>query len=338
MKENRKKNLIIISYWIAIGIMVWFSRDKEMPVSERLLSLICFCLISILISISFSKTLFRQTIRSKKTMPFIFKFCLMTFCMNIGLFFMYKLFCLLEYKSVFASDYYLTETLPFMRGLGQSIPGMLAANIIFCVILLYYEYSVLQKANLESRLKVLHAQINPHFMFNVLNYLHVLMQKDTDLASALLLKYSDTLRYQLYSAKKETVNLDREIRFLKDFIDVEKFRWEDKLDVRCTWIIEDPNKELPPLLFIPLIENAFKHVSRSTFNKGYITIFFEQKGNMISLEVENSKSDNAVKKTKSTGIGLHNLKARLEIHFGNLYSLTAKETDYTYTSKLIMFT
>lgn len=335
MKENTKKNLIIASYWTLIGILVWFSQGREMSFVERISSFFFFVIITILISIFFSKILFTKTIHNQKTVPLVFKFFAMTLCMAISLILMGKFFKLLFDKGIFnSSNYY--ETLPFIQAVGEAMPGMIAANLVFCVILLYYEYSVLQQTNLEAQLKLLHAQINPHFMFNVLNYLHVLMQKDTELASTLLLKYSDVLRYQLYSGKKGTVKLDQEIQFLKDFIDVEKFRWEDKLDVKCSWTMDNPNKDIPPLLFIPFIENAFKYVSRSTDKKGYIQIIFEQKGNLISLEVENSKSDKPVKK-KSTGIGLENIKARLDILFGHRYSLTIKEESNIYLVKLKMY-
>lgn len=319
---------------MGITILVLITRDETMPIVERLLSCLCFVIMSILVSISFSKTLFKKTVRSKKTAPFILKFVLMTLCLAVGYQLMNKVFCFAEYKGLFNSTYFLDNNISFLQALGESIPGIMSANIIFCVILLYYEYSQLQNANLEFQLKILHAQINPHFMFNVLNYLHVLMQKDTDLASDLLLKYSDVLRYQLYSGKRDVVKLDQEIQFLKDFIDVEKFRWEDKLDVNCSWIIENPHMDIPPLLLIPFIENAFKHVSRSTFNKGFINIAFEQKGCMVYLEVENSKSDKPVKKNTSTGIGLKNIKARLDLLYGQYYSLIIKETESVYLSKL----
>lgn len=307
-----------------------------MPLVERFFCFLCFCAITIVTSICFSKTLFRKTIQSQKTVPFLVKFIAMVAFMTVGFFFMEKLFSFLELKGFFNSTYYSMENSPDIERMGDTIPGLIAGNMVFCVILLYYEYSILQQTNLESQLKLLHAQINPHFMFNVLNYLHVLMQKDTDLASTLLLKYSDVLRYQLYSGKKGTVKLDQEIQFLKDFIDVEKFRWEDKLEVTCSWTMDNPNKDIPPLLLMPFIENAFKHVSRSAYNKGFIHILFEQKNNQIYLEVENSKSDKPVKK-KSTGIGLENIKARLQILYGQRYSLTIKESDTVYLVKLKLY-
>ncbi|MDF9831235.1 histidine kinase [Parabacteroides sp. PF5-6] len=303
---------------------------------QRFFCFLCFCAITIIIAISFSKTLFQKTIRSQKTVPFVVKFIAMVTLMAVGLLLVEKAFYILEIKGFFNSTYYSVENIPDIKRVGDMIPGLIACNLVFCVVLLYYEYTVLQQTNLEAQLKLLHAQINPHFMFNVLNYLYVLMQKDTDLASTLLLKYSDVLRYQLYSGEKGTVKLDQEIQFLKDFIDVEKFRWEDKLDVACSWTMDNPNKDIPPLLLMPFVENAFKHVSRSPSNKGFIHILFEQKNNQLYLDIENSRSDKPVKK-KSTGIGLENVKARLEILYGQRYSLTIKESDALYQVKLKLY-
>jgi LytS/YehU family sensor histidine kinase len=247
-----------------------------------------------------------------------------------------KLFFHFEIRGFLISEEIRSNKQTLTGQLLDDIPGAMAVSLILCGILLYYEYSNLQKALLESQLQVLHAQINPHFMFNVLNYIHVLMQKDTELASELLLKYSDTLRYQLYSGKQEVVKLEQEVTFLKNFIDVEKFRWEDKLDVVCTWHIENGNKEIPPLILIPFIENAFKHVSRSTDEKGFIYINLEQRKNILSLKVENSKSNKTIKKGKEGGIGLENIKKRLDIHYGEKYSLTVKDLDTIFFLQLII--
>lgn len=118
-------------------------------------------------------------------------------------------------------------------------------------------------------MEILKIQINPHFMFNVLNHIHVLMQKDVELASSLLLQYSDILRYQLYRAKEEQVGLWQEVEFLKNYIEVEKLRWRGKLEVTTRWEITDAACPLAPLLMITFIENAFKHVSRSDTEKGF---------------------------------------------------------------------
>lgn len=202
----------------------------------------------------------------------------------------------------------------------------------------YKENMELHKILAESQLKTLQAQINPHFMFNVLNHIDILMRKDVVLASDLLLKYSEILRYQLYSGEKEQITIVEEIDFLKSFIEVEKIRWKDKLNVTCSWNIDNNDFTLPPLLLIIFIENAFKHVSRSTSKKGYITIKLEQKDDVIQLNIENSKSiiENIPK--SNSGIGLENIKKRLSLLYPKKHSLTITDSALIYYTKLIIRT
>ena len=119
----------------------------------------------------------------------------------------------------------------------------------------------LHEALVESQLKILQQQISPHFMFNVLNHINILMQEDINLASSLLIRYSKILRYQLDSDKNSKVSIGQEVQFLKDFIEIEKVRWGNELTINCSWKIEDNQKAFPALLLITFIENAFKHAN-----------------------------------------------------------------------------
>jgi len=311
-------------------ILIWFGNDIDMPFVERLLSFLCFAGVSGLISLSFSKTLFNKTVTTGKPFPFVLKFVGLTICLLVSYGLLSGAFYFLEVNQIFHSTYFIEGRQSFFQNLVDGLAGLISANLLFCGILLYYKYSELRNMNLKYHLQILHAQINPHFMFNVLNHIYILMQKDVDKASTLLLKYSDTLRYQLYSGKKGMVTLDKEVHFLKDYIDVEKFRWEGKLDVTTSWDIENSNKEIPPLLLVTFVENAFKHVSRSGKDKGYIDIELVQKGNQLYLKVENSKSEVSGKKDKDSGIGLENAKTRLNILYPKNHSLQIEnnKTDY----------
>ena len=196
----------------------------------------------------------------------------------------------------------------------------------------------LQRKLADSQLQTLQAQINPHFMFNVLNYINVLINKDTELASDLLVKYADILRYQLYSSKNETNELSQEVLFLKKFIEIERLRWQDKLDVQCHWSIENPQFRIAPLLLIVLVENAFKHVSRSVLQKGYIRLSLKQEGATLQFEIENSviRTEISVEKANS-GIGLNNLKERLRILYPYKHShIRIDEQANTYKTQLIL--
>jgi len=208
-------------------------------------------------------------------------------------------------------------------------------SITMCGLRFLFEYIKSQEIIHEYQLRTLQHQFTPHFMFNVLNHIHVLMESDIEIASSLLIKYSEILRYQLYNGEKESVNLKEEIQFLKDFIAVEKLRWDDKVTVTTEWKVEDENIEIPSLLFITFIENAFKHVSRSNLEKGFVYLNFEQKGGHIDFDIKNSKS--LIEKRKNySGLGLKNIKERLQILYHNKHELSIEETNSVFHVKLIL--
>jgi hypothetical protein len=337
MDRKSTKYWIIIIYWTAITSLLGVSFREETGLLENLLNCICFAVASIVVTLPFANKLFVRTLHKHKTVSFLIRFVCMSLFLTVIYTMLTELFFQQGVPGFLTCEHFISDEHTFLGQLLEGLPGTLSISFILCGILLYDEYWKLQKTLLESQLQSLHAQINPHFMFNVLNYIHVLMRKNTELASELLLKYSDTLRYQLYSGKKEFVKLEQEVVFLKNYIDVEKFRWEDKLDVFCNWYIENGNMEIPPLILIPFIENAFKHVSRSSEEKGFILTTLEQRKGMLSLKIENSKSNKPARKRKEGGIGLENVRKRLYIHYGERFSLTVKDMDTTYFTQLLIF-
>lgn len=274
--------------------------------------------------------------KQRKVKPFILQF--FSLSLVVGLVFLgyINLFYHLEKTGFFPVSYYFDLSALQPYAFFVPVSAGIILNITICGLRFFLEYIKSQKRLAEYQLRTLQHQVTPHFMFNVLNHIHVLMQTDVDLASDLLIKYSEILRYQLYNGDKRSVTLEQDIQFLRDFIAVEKIRWEDKLTVACSWKIVNPKKEIPALLFITFIENAFKHVSKSDFEKGYININFEQTGNTVSLEVENSKSTLPTRKVNKGGLGLKNIKERLEILYFEKYNLIINETENDYQTKLVI--
>jgi two-component system LytT family sensor kinase len=212
----------------------------------------------------------------------------------------------------------------------------LFVNFGFCGLRFQKESMKLHEALIESQLQILQQQISPHFMFNVLNHINILMVEDVNLASSLLIKYSKILRYQLHSDKSRKVSMAEEIQFLKDFIDIEKVRWGNELSINCSWKVEDRTREFPPLLLITFVENAFKHVSRGVSDMAYVNIAFEQVDNIVCLKIENSKSNIHRVKDSVSGLGLENVKKRLEILYADEFQLSIKESEAIYSTKLII--
>ena len=170
---------------------------------------------------------------------------------------------------------------------------------------------------LENELKYLRSQIQPHFFFNTLNNLYSLTIDKSDKAPDLILKLSDLMKYFLYETGKEFQTLENEISHIKDYIEIEKLRYDENLKVN--FYINSKTKKVivKPLILIPLVENAFKHGARNSKKNGYITIDLNATSNLLDFRIENS-FEKPTKKIKAQigGIGLTNLKKRLDLNYG----------------------
>lgn len=323
---------IVILSWTVIVFLLWLQYIHLSTLFEATLMLIVLIPV-IFVSHILTNVWLPKAIQRKIMRIFVFQFVGTTFFIAFLLAVSYQLMRWAETEGYFPHSTLLADKNTLLIDFLFAIPSTLVINFGFCGLRFLYEHMKLQKAHLETQLQVLQSQINPHFMFNILNHIHILMQTDVDLASSLLLQYADILRYQLYNGKNEFVKLEQEIQFLKNFIEIEKVRWGNKINVSCTWEMEDREKQIPPLLFIAFVENAFKHVSRSSSKQNYIKISFVQKEKRICLDVENSKSNISLKSNDS-GLGLENLKNRLDILYHEDYKLSIEETGSIYRSIL----
>lgn len=346
MKKYQLKsfNSVFFLLWIIIAGIIWAVDDSNYPfLFQKILSAIALLGTLIVTTHLLCNRILSGAIL-KNRMPLIVCWIfLMAITQSILLSLFLEGFYLLESHGILPLSENSENKELFLAEVFGFLPLTILVNLGFGGLKFYFEHAklyeqhlILQKEHLETQLQSLQAQINPHFMFNVLNHIHILIQKDSDLASSLLIKYSDILRYQLYGSDKESVNIEDEIRFMKGYIEVERYRWENTLDFNANWQLENPKMQVPPLLLIPFIENAFKHVSRSKSQKGYISINLNQNNKELTFEVENSKS--YIKRTtaSNSGIGLDNVKKRLNLLYPNKHRLIINETDYVYHSKLII--
>ena len=329
------KNIATI-FWILIAVILWYQVQNHVILEEAILITTFLFLSILLVNTYISVLLLPKALKGKKMNTFWLCFILSILVQASVMAILLLGFKRLEELTFFPSSSLFSREDSFWSNFKNQIPASIIINLAFVGLRFYHEHIKLEKAHLEFLLHSLQMQINPHFMFNVLNHIHYFVKQKDDMASVLLLNYSDILRYQLYSGKKTTVNIQEEVEFLKKYINIERIRWEDKIDMNCTWEIDDFEKRVSPLLLIPLIENAFKHVSRCSDRKGYISVIFKQKDDMINLEVENSKSSDPMQKKFGTGLGLENLKSRLNIIYYNKHSLSIDETDIVYNSKLLI--
>lgn len=187
-----------------------------------------------------------------------------------------------------------------------------------------------------SELALLRSQVNPHFFFNTLNNIYSLVYQKSDDAPEAVMKLSSIMRYMLYDATTDKVLLEKEIEYLKSFIELEKLRLRNKdfvsLDVRGS----AEGQMIAPMLLIPFVENAFKHASRTVPAPGIMVYLDVSPGKMI-FEVKNfiRKNQNAPKDQQG-GIGLSNIRRRLELLYPQKYSLEIKNGDDVFSIKLII--
>ena len=183
----------------------------------------------------------------------------------------------------------------------------------------------LEQEKVSSELSFLKAQINPHFFFNTLNNIHALTLIDVALARQALHTLSRMMRYVLYETQKDTTLLSKEITFLQDYIELMKLRFND--NVRVTFTPPMPMKEviIAPMLFLPFVENAFKHGVSGKL-PSYIQITMRQQEPKLQLEVRNTKfSEDRMMLDESNGIGLVNTRRRLDLLYPDLYTLSINE-------------
>lgn len=185
----------------------------------------------------------------------------------------------------------------------------------------------LEQSKTHTELEQLKNQINPHFLFNMLNNANVLTKKDPDKASQVLMKLSDLLRYQLYDSARDRVFLTSDIRFLEDFLNLEKVR-RDSFDFLISKEGDLSGVQIPPLLFISFVENAVKHNNDAT-RSSYVHLYFDVRDDVLFFKCINSKP--MLKSVHNTGgLGLANVKRRLELLFPARHSLLIEDDSETY--------
>jgi len=181
----------------------------------------------------------------------------------------------------------------------------------------------LQKENLALELNALKAQINPHFLFNTLNNIYSLALQKSDLTPAVILKLSEMMRYVLYECNSGPVAIEKEIRFLNNYIELEKIRHAEHSGQIKFELDGVPDEgRIEPLLLIPLVENSFKHGLNAQADGGWVTIQLRYHQKNLMLDVKNSIPKNKMKINGKHGIGLENVHKRLELVYPSKYKLS----------------
>jgi len=191
----------------------------------------------------------------------------------------------------------------------------------------------LREENLKTELAYLKTQVNPHFLFNTLNNIYVMAQKQDEKVPDTVLHLSDLLRYQLYDCEGETVPLSKELEYLNNYIDLEKLRRQD-IDIKFDIVGDVISKSITPLLLLPFIENAFKYSNTGGVGRAFIHIHLELKENDLIFKCENNIG--SLKASEVGGIGLTNATRRLELAYPKTHDLKIDKLDNVFKVNLTL--
>lgn len=181
-----------------------------------------------------------------------------------------------------------------------------------------------EKEKLQSELSFLRSQISPHFIFNILNSIVYLIRSNTQLAESVTLKLSDLMRYMLYDSENSQIHLDKEISYVENYVDLQKIRFEEDVDIRYTVEGHASNQILEPMLLIPFVENAFKHGIGMVADPTIIVDVKINPGDMYFTVKNKISPESSNEKDLSSGIGLKNVQRRLELIYPKTHELTIK--------------
>lgn len=192
-----------------------------------------------------------------------------------------------------------------------------------------------ENQRIQSQLTNLRSQINPHFLFNSLNVIYALAIEKKEETQDAIVQLSDVLRYIIYDADAEYIQLKDEVQLLKNYISFQKYRTHGLDEITFDTSIEDETFQIYPMLLLPLVENAFKHGMQNGNSKGFVNIKIEQQKEEFIFTVENSKNEKTPKnKEEYSGVGLENVRNNLNIVYPERHEVLLQETEEIFAISL----
>ncbi|WKL47745.1 histidine kinase [Flavobacterium pectinovorum] len=234
----------------------------------------------------------------------------------------------------------LNYTIDMMMGELYVMTFVTAIKITFDFLKEQKRVTDLEKSQLETELLFLKSQISPHFFFNTLNNIYSLSVEKSNKTPKIVLKLSELMRYMLYDTKSTRQSLENEILCIQNYLDLERIRNDDRLEVNMEISGDIHDKEISPIILLTFLENAFKHGVNKNTGKVLIDIKFKVKGDFLHFTISNPMPEITQHKdnfNKSSGIGLENVKKRLELGYNKSdYKLSFKNKKDIFVVKLVI--
>jgi sensor histidine kinase YesM len=249
-----------------------------------------------------------------------------------------KIIWLSSYVKLFEGVSNLTKIFwAYLAGFTGSLIGA-ALAVSFKMFKYYYLKNIrnqqLMKENIAAQLQLLKAQVHPHFLFNTLNNIFSQTQTESPKGSKMIMGLSDMLRYILYEGQKPLVSLKQELLMITEYINLEKIRYGNKLDVHVLMPDKSDNLCIAPLLLLPFVENCFKHGASNMLEHPWINLTVELKNETLVMKIMNGKASSKQNVNDQSGIGINNVRQRLDFLYKEKYDLQIREDEEVFVVDL----
>ncbi len=275
-----------------------------------------------------------KLLKRNKSILFLFSFLSLCTLMSLVMYFSISLIMVNLSESIFSASTSQIISVYFFSNF-FAVGIMLAIKGYFDTRKMHRKNELLQKERLESELEFLKSQVNPHFLFNAINSVYVLIKINPDLASETLIRLSNLLRSQLYDFSAEKIDIQQELEYLKNYIELEKIRKGERLDLNFDEGEGLEDFSIAPLVLIPFLENCFKHLSTFTDKPNVVKVRIGLEENFLLAYFYNTTEPKEKNQVRNTGgIGLVNIKRRLELLYPKAHWLETSASNDSYEVKL----
>lgn len=337
MKWTDRRNIIIlhVSFWVIFTLFKVFDYANDIPNNVAVRLVVCLHLFSLLGAYAHYFFLLPLLFQRKKVIYAIGLILLLSLCI-LGRGSLESTYL----SGVFQTTYYSEWTLARI----SSMVWNLASFIVFISLIkftvdrfvLESQKKELENEKLNAELNYLKAQINPHFLFNTLHNLNYLSEIKSDQATEVIVKLSNIMRYMIYETSKQKVPLAKEIGYIEDYLDLESIRLNKAFKLIFDTSGVDQQTEIAPLIFIPFVENAFKHGISDQQNSSWIQIHLKSQEGVLEFKVENSLKQMLIEKGEASGFGLENIKRRLKLSYPDRHQLQINQYEDKFSIHLIL--
>jgi sensor histidine kinase YesM len=327
------RHLLLLTFFFII--VVWLDSNQRGDLSTPIYIFIFFTPIILVYANVIIYWLIPSFLLKRKYLPFFLLYCCWT-SISLTLIFLDENYVFGPFFGTPAQHYTLLEAYRQIFSLNNFLDMHIFTMLcVFGKLFKYWYLEQQQKQQVEKQkiiaeLELLKAQLHPHFLFNTLNNLYTLVYEKSDRAPKMLMRLSGLLSYVLYECKADEVLLSKEITVIKDYVSLEKERYGDRLDISLNFSGDIEDKLIAPMLLQPFIENAFKHGTAEQLGKVWMSIDLSVKKCQMHFKIINSCENNIDLATQKKGIGIENVKKRLELLYPGRYQLNNSREDDVY--------